>query len=129
MELHPGLVGTASVEVIEANTAAVVGSGLLPVFSTPSLAAVIERAACNALADSLEAGSTTVGTHLDLYHDAATPIDMTVTASAKLTAVEGRKFVFEISATDGVDQIAHGTHERFLVYSDRFLQKAEAKKA
>ncbi len=127
MELQSGLVGTAQVAVTKENTAARVGSGSLPVFATPALAAALERAACNALDGALEAGTTSVGTHLDLYHDAATPVGMTVTATARLTAVEGRKLTFALSAHDGAEQIAHGTHERFLVFSERFVQKANAK--
>ena len=68
-----GSKGTASVQVDETNLAVAVGSGSLPVFATPMMAALMEEAACNAVAPFLSEGETTVGTKLDISHDAATP--------------------------------------------------------
>jgi fluoroacetyl-CoA thioesterase len=71
----------------------------------------------------------TVGTHIAISHEAATPPDLTVTVSAVLAEVVGRRLVFTVSAHDGHDTIARGTHERVLIDSQRFAEKAAAKAA
>ena len=110
------------------NTAAAVGSGALPVFATPYMIALMENAACNAIADGLEEGQSSVGTKLDVSHDAATPVGMHVTARAELVEVDRRRLVFRVTAEDDAGPIGQGTHERFLIMADKFLAKAEAKK-
>ena len=82
MSISVGAVGTASTVVTPENTAAAVGSGALPVFATPYMIALMENAAYNAIADGLEEGQSSVGTKLDVSHDAATPVGMHVTARA-----------------------------------------------
>ena len=126
MSISVGAVGTASAVVTPENTAAAVGSGALPVFATPYMIALMENAACNAIADGLEEGQSSVGTKLDVSHDAATPVGMHVTARAEL--VEVRRLVFRVTAEDDAGPIGQGTHERFLIMADKFLAKAEAKK-
>ena len=86
MSISVGAVGTASTVVTPENTAAAVGSGSLPVFATPYMIALMENAACNAIADALEDGQSSVGTKLDVSHDAATPVGMHVTAAASCSA-------------------------------------------
>ena len=122
-----GMVGTASVTVNEDDTAKKVGSGLLPVFSTPSMIALLEMAACNCVTDYLDEGSSSVGTLINVKHLAATPIGMTVTATATLTEIDGRRLVFDISVSDETSLIGSGTHERFIVFSEKFLEKTNAK--
>ena len=128
MTLTQGLTGEASVTVDHSNTAAALGSGLVPVFGTPALVALLELAAVQAVADALPAGSTSVGTHLDVRHLAATPIGMTVRAQATLTGVEGRRLVFAVEAWDDVEKVGEGTHTRVVVDAERFVQKTETKK-
>lgn len=70
----------------------------------------------------------TVGTHIDVSHEAATPPGLEVTASVELIAVEGRKLVFAVEAHDGVDLISKGTHERFVIHKEKFDAKLLAKK-
>ena len=123
MSISVGAVGTASTVVTPENTAAAVGSGALPVFATPYMIALMENAACNAIADGLEEGPK-----LDVSHDAATPVGMHVTAKAELVEVDRRRLVFRVTAEDDVGPIGQGTHERFLIMADKFLAKAEAKK-
>ena len=125
--MNVGLIGTATVTVAENNTAKAVGSGLLPVYSTPSMIALLEMAACNAIADSLDEGTSSVGTQLNIKHLAATPIGMTVTATATLTEADGRRLVFDIKVHDEVSLIGEGTHERFIVFSEKFVAKTNAK--
>lgn len=100
MSISVGAVGTASTVVTPENTAAAVGSGSLPVFATPYMIALMENAACNAIADALEDGQSSVGTKLDVSHDAATPVGMHVTARAELVEVDRRRLVFRVTASD-----------------------------
>ncbi len=125
MELN--IIGYADDTVAENNTAKSVGSGSLDVYATPSLAALIEKAACNCVADYLEDGTTSVGTDLSIKHLAATPIGMRVRAEAELIEIDGRKLTFKVSARDECDIISTGTHERFIVKSDRFTERTNAK--
>jgi predicted thioesterase len=125
--LRSGLNGEASVVVDEHNTAQAVGSGSVPVFATPAMAALIEAAAVSAVADVLSEDQTTVGVYLDLQHLAATPIGLTVRAEAKLVNVEGRRLTFRVTAYDDVEQIGIGSHQRMLVDASRFLARTQAK--
>lgn len=125
LELH--IKGTAALTVTDEVTAASVGSGMLPVFATPSMIALIEKAAAESIAPHLEAGTTTVGTRLDVAHTAATPVGMTVRAETELTEIDGRRLVFAVHAFDELGEIGSGTHERFIVNAEKFLAKAEAK--
>ena len=128
MSLTVGSKGKAETVVTKANTAAAVGSGLVPVFATPYMIALMENAAVNAVQTGLEPGQGTVGTRLEVTHDAATPVGMKVWAEAELTAVEGKKLTFAVKAFDEAGPIGGGVHERFIITVDRFLAKAEAKK-
>ena len=129
MSVTVGRKGRAESAVTAQNTADAVGSGLVPVFATPSLVALMENAAVNAVQEDLEPGQGTVGTRLDVTHDAATPIGMKVWAEAEVTAVEGKRITLAVRAFDEAGPIGGGTHERFIIAVDRFLVKAEAKKA
>ena len=125
--MEPGLKGVAARTVERADTAMEIGSGSMLVFATPALAALMERAACEAIAEELEEGWTSVGTRLELSHDAATPVGMEVRAEAELIEADGRKLVFEIDAFDEKGPIGKGRHERFLVQEERFLAKTYEK--
>lgn len=121
--LTPGLTGTATVTVTEANIAATMKSGSLAVFATPAMCALMEEAACDAVNAYLEAGDGTVGISLNITHDRATKMHDTVTATAKLTAVDGRKLTFAVSAEDSKGTIGKGTHERFIINNEKFIAK------
>ncbi len=125
--LRSGLAGEASVRVDESNTAIALGSGSVPVFATPAMAALIEAAAVQAVAEVLNDDQTTVGVYLDLQHLAATPVGLTVRAEAKLVQVEGRRLTFRVTAFDDVEQIGIGSHQRMLVETDRFLARTRSK--
>ena len=128
MSIEVGRKGRAETTVTEQNTAAAVGSGSLPVFATPMMTALMEQAACAALDGALEPGETTVGTRLEITHDAATPVGSAVRAEAEVTAVDRRKITFAVRAFDAAGPIGQGVHERFVVRSEPFLAKAEARK-
>lgn len=127
MELRPGLEGHAETMVEAADTALEVGSGDLRVYATPCLAAMMEGAACACLEGLLPEDQTSVGISLNLRHTAATPVGMAVSAKAVLTAVEGKKLTFEITASDEAGEIGTAIHERVIVNTERFLQKTYEK--
>lgn len=114
---------TVNEVVTEQNTALSVGSGSLKVYATPAMLTLIEKAACEAASTLLNEGETTVGTLLNVKHLAATPIGMKVSATAELAERDGRKFVFNVTAYDECGIIGEGTHERFLVFSEKFTEK------
>ena len=129
MSLTVGLKGRAETVVVYENTAAAVGSGLVPVFATPYMLALMENAAVNALTPHLAEGEGSVGTHLDVSHDAATPIGMKVWAEAEITAVSenGKMVDFAVKAWDESGPIGSGTHTRAIVKNEKFLAKCNAK--
>ena len=110
-------------QVVAETTAESIGSGDLAVLATPAMCALMENAAMMAVAPHLEAGQTTVGTALNIEHLRATPIGKTVTATAVLTEVDGRKLSFNIAARDEKGIIGEGTHTRFVVDRERFMDK------
>lgn len=122
-ELKPGLTGTAETIVRETNTAIVMGSGSLQVFATPCMVALMEQAACNAVDPCFNDSESSVGTLVNITHDAATALGKKVTATATLVEVQGRKLIFEITAADEDKQIGKGTHERFIVNKEKFMAK------
>jgi fluoroacetyl-CoA thioesterase len=127
-EIIAGLSGELEHLVTEADTASRWGSGLVPVFSTPSLVGLMESAAVKALEGRLEPGKTTVGARIDIRHLAATPVGMKVRARAELTAVEGRKLTFTVQAWDEAELIGEADHERYVIDEARFVARVEAKK-
>ena len=128
MSIEVGIKGRAETVVVQENTAAAVGSGLVPVFATPYMIALMENAAVNALTPYMKENQGTVGTRLDVSHDSATPIGMKVWAEAEVTAVDGKALTFAVTAYDEAGVIGKGTHNRFVITVDRFLAKAEKKK-
>lgn len=114
--------------VTDNNTAVSVGSGSLAVYATPAMLALIEKAACVALNGVLNEGETSVGTLLNVKHIAATPVGMKVSATAELIERDGRRLVFKVTANDECGLIGEGTHERFVVNSEKFIQKTYSKK-
>lgn len=121
--MNIGLTYTSTTVVDNSNTAKVLGSGDMDVFATPAMVALMENAAMNAVAPHLEVGQTTVGTKISTSHIKASALGATITATAVLTAVDGRCLTFEIIARDGENTIGEGTHTRFVVDRERFLAK------
>ncbi len=128
MDLMIGLKGFAETLVTEENTAAAMGSGLLPVFATPAMLALMEQAAASSVQPLLPEGQGTVGTRLSVSHLAATPIGLTVRAESELIAVDRRMLRFSVRAWAGEELIGEGEHERFIIDNARFLEKALAKR-
>ena len=128
MSIEIGLKGRAETVVTEANTAAAMGSGLVPVFATPAMIALMEQAAADSLAPFLGEDQGSVGIHLDVSHESATPIGLKVWAESEVTAVEGKQITFAVSAYDEAGLIGRGTHKRACITVSRFLAKTEQKK-
>lgn len=127
MEIAVGLKGEAFTLAEREDTAKEVGSGDLLVYATPCMAALMEGAACEAIADALDEDQTSVGTSLSIEHTSATPVGLEVRAEAEVTAVEGKTVTFSLRAFDEAGQIGHGTHTRVIVNSQKFLEKAYSK--
>ena len=127
MEITVGMKGTAYTDVERGDTAREVGSGDLLVYATPCMVALMEGAACEAIAGALKDTETTVGTMLNIEHTSATPVGLEVHAEAAVIAVEGKVITFEIAAYDEIGEIGRGIHKRVIVNSQKFLDKAYSK--
>ncbi|MDR2758319.1 MAG: thioesterase family protein [Spirochaetaceae bacterium] len=126
--LKPGMKGAKEELVTDAKTARSYGSGGLPVYATPAMAALMEGAAVDAVDKALPEGWSTVGAELAIKHLAPTPPGMLVRAFAELVEIDGRRLEFRVEAGDGVEKIGEGTHWRFIINNKKFTEKAEKKR-
>ncbi len=122
-----GIKGKETVLVTNENTAKSVGSGALDVFATPAMIALMEKTACQSVAPYLDAGYGTVGISVNIRHLSATPVGMTVTCESELIHIDRKRLVFSLKVTDGVDVIGDGTHDRFIINNERFMEKVQTK--
>lgn len=100
------------------------------VFATGFMVGFLEWACIDAIKPHLDwPREQSLGTHINVSHTAATPPGLKVTARVKLVAINGQRLTFEVEADDGVDVIAKGTHERFVIDRERFNQKIRNKAA
>lgn len=123
--MKEGLTYTSTTIVTNDNCAVTMGSGNLMVFASPAMVALMENAAMMAVASYLPEGSTTVGGGLDVQHTHPSGIGATINASAILREVEGRKLTFYVTACDEKGTIGEGTHVRYIVDEERFMQKVK----
>jgi len=121
--LKEGLQHVSTLTVTDAVTAAAMGSGDMPVLATPAMTALMENAAMLAVADHLPEGSTTVGGHIASSHLKPTPLGETITATATVTRVDGRKIEFKVEAHCGDTLLGEGSHLRFIVDREKFMSK------
>lgn len=110
--------------VNDRNSAIALGSGDLPVYATPSMIALMENAAKKAVEQLLQPGETTVGSEISVRHTKPSITGAQITATAKLASKEGRKLSFTVEACDEKGTIGTGTHIRYIVDKERFIQKA-----
>lgn len=127
MDITAGMKGEARAFVEREDTALEVGSGSLLVYATPCMVALMEGAACEALANALSEEKTSVGTYLQIDHVSATPVGLEVWAEAEVTAVEGSIVTFHITAFDEAGKIGEGIHKRAVISTQRFLDKTYSK--
>jgi predicted thioesterase len=118
-----GLTHTSQLTVDEAVTAVKMGSGDMPVLATPAMMALMENAAMLAVADHLPEGCTTVGGHIAASHVKPSKLGDTVTATATVTRVEGKKIEFKVEAHCGETLLGEGTHLRFIVDKEKFMSR------
>lgn len=121
--LEKGLSARSETVVAASNTAAAMGSGDLGVFATPAMVALMENAAMTAVAPELPEGSTTVGAEMNVTHIKPSGPGAEITATAVLTAVEGRKLTFNVGARDAEGMIGEGVHIRYIVDRAKFMAK------
>jgi len=113
--------------VTENNVATNVGSGKVRVFATPMMIGLMEKAACLSIEPVLEKGQSSVGTHIDVKHCSATPIGMKVWADTEVIEIDRRRVTFKVQAFDEKGLIGEGTHDRFIIDVDKFINKTNEK--
>lgn len=121
--LQEGLRHTSQLTVDETVTAIAMGSGDMPVLATPVMMALMENAAMLAVADHLPEGSTTVGGHISSSHLKPSKLGDTITATAIVTRVDGKKIEFKVEAHCGDTLLGEGTHLRFIVDKEKFMSR------
>jgi len=126
MALAVGMRGEARLVVGEGETAAAFGAGGVRVLGTPVMIGLMENAAWRLVQPELAEGETTVGVRVDVKHLAATPVGDTVTVTAELVEIDGRRLVFHVEARDSRQLIGEGTHERARVVLERFMARLNA---
>ena len=122
-----GIKGRQETTVTSANVAMNVGSGKVKVFATPMMISLIEKAACLSIEPYLEEGQSSVGTHINVSHCAATPMGMRVWAETEVIEIDRRRVTFSVKAFDERGLIGEGTHDRFIIDVEKFQAKAENK--
>ena len=125
--LAPGIKGREKITVNESNTAAALGSGILPVFATPALIALMEKACADSVQPFLPVEESTVGILINVKHTAATPLNMDVYCESELIEVAKRKLIFQVKAYDEKGIIGEGVHERFIINKISFMDKVMKK--
>ena len=127
--LKTGVKGHQELVVTQELTAKNMGSGVMDVFATPAMLALMEKTAFTSVAEYLNEGCGSVGTKVDIEHVASSPVGMKITCDSELIEVEGRKLVFKVEAYDEKGLIGKGTHERFIVENKKFQEKTDNKLA
>lgn len=108
-------------------TAKIMGSGTLDVFATPAMIAFVENTCMKSVESILEPGQCTVGISVEAQHLAATPIGMEVTCKCTLVERDRKKLTFEAIISDNAEIIGKARHERFIVDSQKFIDKTNEK--
>ena len=125
--IETGIKGHREQIVTPEMSAARVGSGLVDVFATPMLVALVEQTCYESVLPHLDEGQGTVGTLVNVSHTSATPIGMRVWCDSELVEVDRRRLVFRVKAYDEAGLIGDGIHERFVIDTERFMDKLKAK--
>jgi fluoroacetyl-CoA thioesterase len=125
--VHTGMSREASFQVGEENTAIHVGSGHSKVLATPWMIAFMERTSHQLLAEVLPQGFSSVGVLVSVRHLAPTPVGSTIRVQTQVREIDGARVTFEVEAWDHVEKIGEGTHQRYVINEERFLQRAGGK--
>ncbi len=121
-DLQIGITYTAKQKIEYKDTAAQYGSGLVEVFATPAMIALMENAALNTVSPYLGDEYNTVGFEVNVRHLKPTPVGMQVECIATLIEVDGKKLVFKLEANDEEGKIGEGTHIRYIINSKKFME-------
>lgn len=121
--MEAGIKNENKIIVTDEVTAAKVGSGLLPVFSTPNMIALMENTCAQSVQPYLKEGEGTVGVAIDVRHVAATPVGMEVRCESVLQEVNGKKLMFEVKAYDEKGLIGTGIHKRAIINNEAFMAR------
>ena len=114
---------TQSLLVEQEHTAKILGSGEVEVLATPIMIALMESAALFAAQMYLPTDWTTVGTKVNVEHIRPTPLGAEISAKATLVKKEDRVLHFQVEAYDNHGLIGQGTHQRFVIQNDKFMEK------
>ena len=125
--LVPGVSGEARHRVVTENLVSHRKPGAPPVLSTPWLLSVMETAAYEAIRPHLDPGEASVGVGFDFQHLAATPAGDTIVATARITAVDGKRIHLDFEARDSHELVARGKHLRAVIRVDRFMERLKKK--
>ncbi len=127
MELKAGIKSRTETIVTKELCANAWGSGGLQVYATPAMIALMENTAWASVEPCMEEGMSTVGTKLDVAHLSASPVGAHITCESELVEVDGRRLVFKVNACDEAGLIGEGTHERFIINTEKFMARTESK--
>ena len=122
-DMLKGLRHSETLVVEHKDTAAVYGSGALEVFATPAMIALMEKTCLESVADRIGEGNTTVGIAVNIKHLKASPIGATIRCEAEILEVDRRRLVFSVKCYEGDTIVGEGTHERFVVDSQKFMSR------
>ena len=125
--METGIKGRKEETVTLENSARAVGSGLLEVYATPSMIALMEGCCHESVEEFLEPGCGTVGISINIRHVAATPLGMKVYCDSELINAEKRFLTFSVKAYDEKGLIGEGIHERCIIDNEKFMKRVEAK--
>lgn len=124
--LTMGMTNESILIVEEKHTASAYGSGSIYVFATPAMVGLMENAALNCVEQALGDQWTTVGTHVDISHIAATKMGKEAKAVAELIAIDGKKLKFKVTAYDEDKKIGEGYHNRYIINQEKFMAKVNS---
>jgi fluoroacetyl-CoA thioesterase len=124
---QPGMTREDRFAVTMENSAIHIGSGSARVLATPWMIAFMERVSHQLLTCCLPEGYSSVGTHLDVRHLAATPVGDTIRVKAELLSLDGNRIYFSVAAWDSLEKIGEGQHERVVIEEARFLRRVQKK--
>ena len=127
LESLVGVIGHAEDKVEESSTSIRCNTGVLPFYSFSSILNLMEISACAAIQDRLPPGKTSLPTSINVKYLSSTPVGHHVQAESTVIKVEGQRIYYKIAAYDEKGKIAEGTHERFIVSADSFMEKISKK--
>ena len=121
IQIQKGVKGTQELTVTENDTALKYGSGLVAVFATPAMIALMETTALKSIASYLPENATSVGIEVNMKHLRASAVGHTLRCESVITEVKGNKITFELTVWDDSILVGHGMHVRHIVDTEKFL--------